>query len=231
MNKFLTLFIALAFISCGGGGGDEPTPPPVENKAPSTPTLTYPTNGLLCVSNTIDFTWTSAVDPEGDLINYEIIVAKDAGFSQIVAQKSVATLSTTISLEKGVAHYWKLRAIDAKSKASEFTPVWNFLTEGIGVVNYVPFVASLVKPGLNTTVTGSSVILEWNASDVDVNDVLSYDIFFGTTTSPPNIVTSHSSKTYTKTGLLPNTTYYWRIDVKDGKGGKSTGQLWSFKTS
>lgn len=231
MKKLLTLYIALLLISCSGGGGDEPTPPPAENKAPSIPTLTNPTNGLLCISNTVDFTWTSSTDPEGDLINYEIMVAKDPGFSQIVSQKQVQTLTTSVTLEKGVAYYWKIRAIDAKSKASEFTGVWNFLTEGVGVVNYVPFVASLVKPTLNSTVTGTSVVLEWNASDVDVNDILTYDIFFGTTTTPPNIVTSHTSKNYTRTGLLPNTTYYWRIDVKDGKGGKSTGQLWSFKTS
>lgn len=230
MKKFLTLYIALTLLSCGGGG-DEPTPPPAENKAPSTPTLTNPTNGLLCISNTVEFTWTSAVDPEGDLINYEIIVAKNPEFTQIISQKTVATLATSISLEKGTAYYWKIRAIDAKSKASEFTAVWNFLTEGVGVINYVPFVASLIKPNLNSTITGTSVVLEWNASDVDVNDVLTYDIFFGTTTTPPSIVTSHTSKTYTHTGILPNTTYYWRIDVKDGKGGKSTGQLWSFKTS
>ena len=54
---------------------------------------------------------------------------------------------------------------------------------------------------------------------------------FGTSTTPPNIILNHTSKSYTKTDLNANTIYYWRIDVKDNKGGKSTGQVWSFKTS
>jgi hypothetical protein len=228
MKKFLALLIGLGFISCGGGGGDEP-PPPKENKAPSIPTLVYPTNGLLCVQNTLEFSWTSSVDPEGDNINYEIVIAKDNLFTQIVEQKTTAALNTVISLEKGVAFYWRVRATDSKGKSSDFTTNWSFFTEGIGVVNYVPFAPAVVKPTLNSTVSGTTAILEWTASDVD-NDPLTYDIYFGTATSPPLLIGNQTLKTYT-VNLTANTTYYWRIDVKDNKGGKTIGQIWSFKTS
>lgn len=231
MRKLIYLSIVLLLLSCGGGGSDTPTPPPAENKAPSVPSLVYPTNNLLCINNTLDFSWNGSVDPEGDNISYEILIAKDTQFTQGVQTQSTAALSKTISLEKGVAYYWKIRAIDNKNKASEYTSVWSFYTEGIGVINHLPFTAGIVKPTLNSTISGTTVTLEWTATDVDTADILTYDIYFGTSTTPPNIILNHTSKSYTKTDLNANTIYYWRIDVKDNKGGKSTGQVWSFKTS
>ncbi len=230
MKKFSYLFI-LGIIIWSCGGGDSPPSPPKENRAPSVPSLVYPTNNFLCINNTIEFTWNGSVDPDGDNISYEILIAKDNLFTQIVQQKTTSALSSSISLDKGVAHYWKVRAVDSKSKASDYTPFWSFYTEGIGTINYVPFASSIVKPTLNSTVSGTSTILEWTASDVDSGDVLTYDIYFGTSATPPSIVTNHATKTYTVSSLLPNTTYYWKIDVKDNKGGKSIGQVWSFKTS
>lgn len=230
MKKILTWLIGFGFISCGGGGGDTPTPPPAENKAPSVPSLVYPTNNLLCINNTLDFSWNGSVDPEGDNISYELMIAKDPQFTQGIQTQSTASLTKTISLEKGVAYYWKVRAIDSKSKASDYSTSWSFYTEGVGIVNYIPFAAGVVKPTLNSTISTTTTILEWTASDVD-NDPLTYDIYFGTAASPPLLISNQTLKTYTVSSLTPNTTYYWRIDVKDNKGGKTIGQIWSFKTS
>lgn len=228
MKKILAFILGFGFIACGGGGSDEPTPPK-ENKAPSIPTLVFPNNNLLCINNTVDFSWSSAVDPEGDIITYEIMIAKDAQFTQGIQTHNTATLTKTISLDKGVAYYWKVKATDSKGKASDFTASWNFYTEGVGIVNYLPFVAEIVKPAINSTITGTNTPLEWTAIDLD-NDVLTYDIYFGTNPNPPLLISNHPLKTYTVT-LNANTTYFWRIDVRDTKGGKTTGQIWSFKTS
>lgn len=231
LTKLSILFITISITSCGGGGGDTPPPPPPVNKAPSVPSLVSPTNGLLCINNIVDFSWNSSVDPEGDNINYEIVIAKDSQFNIIVKQETTAALTKSYTLEKGTPYYWKVKAVDAKSASSVFTSSWGFYTEGIGVVNYAPFATTLVKPAINSTFTGTSVELEWIATDLD-NDALKYDIYFGTTdTFITALVVDQTAKTYTKTGLTLNTTYYWRIDVKDTKGGKATGQVWSFKTS
>ena len=234
LTKLSILFITISIASCGGGGGggDTPPPPPPVNKAPSLPSLVSPTNGLLCINSIVDFTWNSSVDPEGDIINYEIIIAKDSQFNTIVKQETTATLTKSYTLEKGSPYYWKVKAIDSKSKASDYTTSWGFYTEGVGTLyNYVPFAATLVKPTINSTVSGASVVFEWDASDID-NDPLTYDFYLSISSTFTNAtVQNHTSKTITRTGLIPNTTYYWRIDVKDNKGGKSTGQIWSFKTS
>lgn len=229
MKKILILLLGYGFISCGGGGNDTP-PPPIENKAPTVPSLVYPSNNLLCINNTLDFSWNGSVDPEGDNITYEILIAKDLQFTIGVQTQSTAALTRTISLEKGIAYYWKLRAVDAKNKASDYTQVWSFYTEGVGITNYLPFTASLVTPLQNSTITSTSTILGWNATDLDTSDILTYDVYFGTVSSPPLLISNLTLKNYT-VNVTANTTYYWRIDVKDNKGGKTIGQIWSFKTS
>lgn len=229
--KLSIAFITLSIASCGGGGGDNPPPPPPVNKAPSVPSLVSPTNGLLCINNMVDFSWNSSVDPEGDNINYEIVIAKDSQFTTIVKQETTASLTKSYTLDKGTPYYWKVKAVDSKSKSSDYTTSWGFYTESVAVINYSPFAATLVKPAINSSVSGTTLDLEWTATDLD-NDALKYDIYFGvTSTFTTPLISDHSTKIYTKTGLTANTTYYWRIDVKDTKGAKAIGQVWSFKTN
>jgi hypothetical protein len=73
--------------------------------------------------------------------------------------------------------------------------------------------------------------LKWSATDVDVNDRLVYDVYFGTT-NPPTVKISADITTNTvSTTVVPSTEYFWKIVVKDGKGGETVGQIWKFKTN
>jgi len=77
------------------------------------------------------------------------------------------------------------------------------------------------------------VILEpslmWEALDPD-KDTLVFDIYFGTNTTPPIREENYTQKVYTPGVLLENTTYYWKIVAKDGKGGFSESSVLSFTT-
>jgi len=214
--------------SCGGGGDDPPNTP--ENKAPSTPIQVYPANNDLCIDNAVNFQWNASTDPNtGDAISYIVDVSKTSSFSTIIATKTVSTLSTSISLEKGIAFYWRITAKDNKGLSSPVSAANGFYTEGDGVSNYVPFSPELIAPGLGTTVQSATANLQWNASDVD-NDALTYDVHFGKT-NPPTIAASNlTTKSYTTATLDASSTYYWKIVVKDGKGGQTIGQVWNFKT-
>lgn len=230
----LLLLTFLGLNSCGGGGKEDPPPPPKENKAPGIPGLVSPDDKLLCIDNNVTFSWNSSIDPDGDNVEYELMYAKNSSMTQEVRNFKTASLNHTVSLDKGVAYYWRVRAIDNKSKASDFSAQRSFYTEGIALTNYAPFAATIVKP-VNTQSeaisSSTSVILEWNASDLNTTDVLTYDVFLGTNINLTTPISSNqSSKTYTKNDLTPNTIYYWRIDVKDDKGAKTTGQVWTFKT-
>lgn len=232
--KVLKKILFLAIIgsltwSCGGGDDDDPTPPPVENEAPTTPTQIYPANNELCINNSVTFQWNASTDPEGNPISYVVEVSKNNSFSPLTDTKTVSTTSTTISLEKGVAYYWRVKAVDSKNASSSFSSANSFYTEGVGVSNYVPFSPELVAPSLGSTVTTATASLQWTASDVD-NDALTYDVYLGKTNSPSVVASNQTAKSYTTVTLDRTTTYYWKIVVKDGKGGQTIGQVWNFKT-
>ena len=232
MKKYIYIITLSTLIwSCGGsGGGDTPPPPPPENKAPSTPTLVYPTNNLLCINNVLDFNWNAATDPEGDAITYQVQVATDANFTQIVHTVTETSTVRTLSLEKGIAYYWRVKATDSKNLSSSYSSTNQFYTEGNGVSNYLPFSPVLVSPTLNTTETGTTTTLQWTASDVDTSDVLTYDVYFDTVNPPVAIASSNLTTNTLDVSLTASTTYYWKVVVKDDKGGQTIGQIWSFVT-
>lgn len=231
MKKIIfSLIIVVLALSCGIVDDPKSSPDPI-NSAPSKPTLSAPTNNLLCINNMVSFQWNASTDPEGNSISYQIEIAKDNQFSQIVETITAAVTNQSFLLEKGVAYYWRVKAIDSNNKSSDFSSIFQFYTEGIGVSNHSPFTASIESPQLNAFVQGATTVLEWNASDVDSNDILSYDVYFGTVNPPIIKVSSNQSlKTYTQ-NISAATNYYWRVDVKDNKGGVTKGQVWNFKTN
>jgi len=224
-----TLIISGILISCGGGGGDTPEPTPTNN-APETPTLTYPTNNLLCINNSVAFTWGASTDPDGDSVSYQIQVAKDNLFTQIAHTLTSSTASKTIALDKGVAYYWRVKATDSKNASSNYSSTFQFYTEGTGVTNHLPFSPTLVKPALNATIQTNTVVLEWAASDVDTNDSLTYDVFFGTVNPPTTKQGDNISAKTLTVNVNASINYYWKVVVKDNKGGQTIGQVWNFVT-
>jgi hypothetical protein len=231
VKKFLyTAVISIALGSCGGGDNPKPSPP-VENKVPTTPILVAPINGKLCIDNSVNFQWNTSTDPDGDAITYQIQVAKNNQFSPITHTLTGSTTNQSISLEKGIAYYWRVKATDSKSLSSAYATVFNFYTEGIGESNHLPFSPELVKPVLNSIIKTTTATLEWSASDVDATDVLTFDVFFGTVNPPiTKIGNKQTAKTLNVLNLVSSTNYYWKVVVKDNIGGEAIGQIWNFKT-
>ncbi len=232
MKKFLyTAVISIALGSCGGGGDDpKPVPPTPENKVPTAPTLVAPTNNKLCIDNAVSFQWNASTDPDGDAITYQIQVAKDNQFGQIAHSLSGSATNQYISLEKGVAYYWRVKAIDSKNLASNYSSTFQCYTEGIGETNHLPFTPELVKPDLNSLVQTATATLEWNASDVDTNDALTFDVFFGTVNPPTTKIGDNQTAKTLDVNLEASKSYYWKVVVKDNNGGETIGQIWNFKT-
>jgi hypothetical protein len=239
MRNFIYITaLSISLWSCGGGGGSDTPPPPPENKAPTAPILVYPTDNLLCINNVLDFQWNVSTDPDGDAITYQIEVSTNAQFTALVHNVTATSTLRTLSLEKGIAYYWRAKATDSKTASSNYSATNQFYTEGFGIVNHLPFSPILMSPALNKVVIPTdysptnqlNVILEWTASDVDTADTLTYDVYFGTSNPPTaKVAADQSTKTYLAT-LATSTTYYWKVVVKDGKGGQTIGQIWSFTT-
>lgn len=231
-NILYLLILNCLIVSCGGDDSTSPAPTPEPvNKAPTTPLQVYPVDNELCIDNVVNFQWKAAEDPENDVISYVVDVAKTSAFTTIIATKTVATTSADISLEKGVAYYWRITAKDSKGLSSASSSANGFYTEGEGDSNYAPFLPQLVAPAFGGVLQSPTTAnLQWTASDVD-NDVLTYDVYFDTVNPPVTIVGSNqSTNSFTTETLTASTSYFWKIIVKDSKGGQTIGQVWNFKT-
>lgn len=231
-NSIYLSIICLIFAACGSGGGDDPVTPPAVNTAPTAPVLSTPADNKLCLDNNVSFQWNASTDEQKDVIVYQIQIAKDNGFTQIVNTLDNSSLSTSaLALDKNTAYYWRVKATDSKGLASAYSSTFKFYTAGTAVVNHLPFAPELIAPVLNANIGVSSANLTWNASDVDTADVLSYDVYFGTANPPTVKVSENTSSKSFEAALQPTTQYYWRIVVKDNKGGETIGQVWKFKTN
>lgn len=233
MKKLIYLLvISFSLGSCSGSGGDDvssPNPEPTNNK-PTNPSNLKPINNLLCIDNSVTFEWNASIDSDGDAVTYQLEVAMDNQFSensQII--NAISSTSTQLILDRGIAYYWRVKAVDTKNASSDYSSVFQFYTEGDGELNHLPFSPALDAPNLYTIVQEMSTTLSWTASDVD-NDPLVFDVYFDTVNPPESIISENQSELYLEVDLSVSTNYYWQVIVKDDKGGVSNGQIWNFKT-
>ncbi|WP_298767171.1 fibronectin type III domain-containing protein [uncultured Polaribacter sp.] len=234
MKKHIYLYLVftlLLSLSCSKEEGPGPEPE-TENKAPTVPSKIFPLNNTLCIDNAINFQWNASTDPEGETLRYRLEIASDANFSSIIENKSVTNVtSTIITLDKGLSFFWRVKAIDSKNAESDFSITSQFLTEGEGESNHLPFIPELVLPVLNSTISGTSTTLSWSASDAD-EDPLTFDVYLDTNENPTTKVSENQSNTtFQASGLSAGTTYYFKIVVKDSKEGVTIGSIWSFSTN
>ena len=230
--KKLLYILALNTVlwSCGGGGSDTPPSTPPVNHAPTTPTLVYPTNSLLCIENPVECKWNTSTDSDaGDVITYQLEVAENNAFTQGKQTFNSTSLTQSVPLLEDVAYYWRVKATDGEDSSS-YSTVYKFYTYGEGESNHLPFSPELVAPGLNSVVQTDTANLQWTASDVDTSDTLTYDVYFGTENPPSVLKSEDHSTTSLEVDLASSTTYYWKVVVKDGQGGQTIGQIWDFST-
>lgn len=231
MKKY-SYFIGIVFLLFSCGGGDSSSNEEKTNTAPTVPTLTTPSNAKLCINNAVSFEWNASTDAENNPITYQIQIATDNQFSQIVKTAEGTATYQSFTLNKGVAYYWRVKATDSRNQSSAYSATFSFYTEAEAVTNHLPFLPQIIQPEIDSFVNSTTATLKWLASDVDANDVLVYDVYFGTTSTPTTKVASNiTSTSWTSTSLQAATNYYWKVVVKDDKGGETIGQIWNFKTN
>ncbi|MCD4682600.1 MAG: hypothetical protein K8R86_04885 [Bacteroidales bacterium] len=95
-------------------------------------------------------------------------------------------------------------------------------------INQQPDVPASPDPADGSTGIIINSSLNWTCSDPE-NDLLSYDVYFGTT-NPPTIINSGQTETSFDPGILTyNETYYWKIVAHD-QFNTTDGPIWSFTT-
>jgi hypothetical protein len=99
----------------------------------------------------------------------------------------------------------------------------------VSAANQPPNTPSDPFPANGATGVGVSNGLSWNCSDPD-GDPLTYDVYFGISSSPPKVSANQTSTFYNPGTLNFGTTYYWKIIAWDDSDASTEGPIWSFTT-
>ena len=191
------------------------------NNAPATPTYLSPDNEATGLEIPVTLSWECS-DPDNDPLIYDIYL----GISSTPSLYASGIKGESYTPEGIIGHttyYWKVVAKDGWGGETE-GPIWNFST-----ANRAPTEPGTPFPNVGEEYVDVSTTLSWECSDPD-NDSLTYDIFFGTSSTPPLVESNHSQATYNPGTLESTTTYYWKIEAKDGRGGISSSPVWNFTT-
>jgi parallel beta-helix repeat protein len=97
--------------------------------------------------------------------------------------------------------------------------------------NEAPFTPTNPSPFDGATDVPVDADLSWNGGDPDAGDTETYDVYFGTSTSPLLVAENHTGTTYDQGMLDYSTEYYWQIVAKDNHGAFNESAVWSFVTA
>lgn len=159
------------------------------------------------------------------ILLFLLFVSITALFSQEV---DTTLVRLTSALDVAIEDTTKVKASDSAGNESEYSDPQTFFTEPDAGVNTIPNAPLLTSPSLGDSVSGTNITLDWDATDRD-NDPLTFDLYFGDT-NPPVLVSEDMNVSTFDVTISTNTTYYWRVVVKDDKQGATIGQIWNFRT-
>ena len=72
--------------------------------------------------------------------------------------------------------------------------------------------------------------LSWTGGDPDAGDTVTYNVYFGTSSTPPLVSDNQAGTSYNLGTLAYNTKYYWKVLATDNHGSPANGPLWDFTT-
>ena len=193
------------------------------NNPPYTPSNPSPADGATNVNLNVVLSW-SGGDPDGDTVNYDVYFGTTTPPPKIVSNQSATTYNPG-TLNHGTKYYWKIVAWDNYGLSTS-GPIWSFTTK----INNPPNAPYNPQPANDATNVPVNTDLSWSGGDPDQGDTVTYDVYFGTESSPPIVSTGQTGTTYDTGTMSYNTTYYWKIIAHDNNGASAEGPIWHFKT-
>lgn len=190
-------------------------PPPV-------PTLAFPENGAVNLSEVIDLVWFYP-----DLASsYRLQISSEPGFTTgiVFDESGITDTSKQITgLEGGITYYWRVNSVNAGG-ASDFSDAFSFTTG-------YPAAPELIFPENNTGNLPVDSVLYWfNNSNTQTFDL---QLARAANFSSNSIVidtTGLTDTTHSYSNLLFNTFYFWRVRGINEHGTGNWSDTWQFKT-
>lgn len=229
-THYIIIAFMTVFLQSCGGGGDGPDPI-VEVTAPSAASLVFPVNNEECNTG-------ASVSTSQSTVNFQWNIGDNATSSELVVKNLLTNVEATttstsnqkeITINKNTPYKWWVISRATGSTETAKSTEWKFYNSGDAITTYAPFPAELVGPTNGSTITTTTVTLEWSGSDVD-DDITAYDVYLGTVNPPTTLqeTTTNLVKKIENVAVSTNV-YYWKVITKDEEGNSSTSQIFEFK--
>ncbi|WP_242157268.1 hypothetical protein [Aestuariivivens sediminis] len=221
-----SFMVCICGFNCSSGGSD---PDPKTEEPPGAANLIFPGNNSECTEgsnvssteSTITFDWYDA----NNTSSYQLFIKNLK--TQSIENYNTSTSQISVTLLRGTPYSWYVISKNVTTQTAQ-SNTWKFYNAGDPESSYAPFPAELVAPLLYAKLsTGTtSVLLDWNAEDVD-NDIKEFDLYFDVTTPPNTRITTTSDSNFS-VSVSGGNTYYWRIITKDNQNNSSESQIFQF---
>jgi len=196
------------------------------NNPPHTPSNTNPEDHATNVSINVDLSWTGGDPDLGDTVTYDVYFGTTSPPPQVAWNQPDTTYNPgTLNYEQ--TYHWKIIAWDNHGEHTE-GPVWDFTTEE--EPNNPPYVPSNPNPEDDAIDVSINEDISWTGGDPDPGDTVTYDVYYGTTSPPPQVVWKQSETSYDPGTMNYNTQYFWKIVSWDNHGESTSGPIWDFTT-
>jgi hypothetical protein len=194
------------------------------NLPPNTPSNPNPQNHAKEVAINTDVSWICS-DPNHDTLVYDVYFGESGSLPKVITGQSKSYYGPgTLALQK--KYNWKIVARDTYGVETP-SPIWDFTTGS----NSPPNTPGNPSPPDQAKEVNITRILSWTGGDPDVGDTVVYDVYFGTSSSPPLLVHNQSDLTYDPGTMGYSTKYYWKVISMDNHGASDNGSIWSFTTT
>jgi hypothetical protein len=199
-----------------------------ENLPPNTPSNPSPINGQLHVEIDADLSWTGGDPNHGDTVYYDVYFEKgDSSPDELVSEDQTQRTYDPGELDYETKYYWRIISTDDEGLTTE-GPVWSFTTKAMP--NLPPYEPSNPNPEDNAVDVPVTTDLSWDGGDPNVEDTVTYDIYFGTDPILEPIFLGYTDTTYNLGTLEYGRKYYWKIVSEDNTGLITEGSVWTFTT-
>ena len=199
-----------------------PTAP--ANSAPNAPSNPVPAHLATSQAIDVDLSWTCA-DPDGDSLTYDVYFGTSGSPPLVSSDQTLETYDPD-TLANNQTYYWQITAHDNNNHATS-SPVWSFVTAATG--STPPNLPTNPVPSDSATNQYINMDLRWTCTDPD-GDPVTFDVYFGTSSNPPSVISGQAAVTYDPGVLANDQTYYWRIDAHDTHDHLTVGPIWTFTT-
>ena len=200
------------------------TAPP--NSAPDMPHDPSPADAAAGVSVPVTLS-VAASDIDNDAMT--VTFFDDADDSVIGTHTDVPSGSRAEVIWSGLAadttYNWYAEANDGEYDTQ--SDIWSFTT---APPNSAPNLPGNPSPVDHATGISIDADLSWTGGDPDVGDTVTYDVYFGSSATPPLVWEDQTATIYDPGALTYNTKYYWKIIAEDNHGASTMGPLWDFTT-